>query len=242
MIRSTLRRVARAVVSRVRASLSSGNPPVRTPDEFDQELPRPALVYEHEGVGYTRSPDHLEAWAVDEGQFDLIKLDMRAALWRYQHKLTAPCMMDAYAAGVAYRPETRSYGPLFPVSPDLAEGSRRLGYARLVAATGLTVSADTEASFWSDNEETVRAVAIERHAKNAATAEKWPVHMGKFAYDTEAQIIASLTLGDPDGPTLPAGKVAEPLKVFAFDRQATAPGFSPATATNAAPSGPGARP
>lgn len=232
-------------LARIRAAFAVLFPPRVGSESFDSLPDPPPLVYFQDGVGYTQSPDYLEPWSEDKGQHDLIKIDLRLALWRYQHGLRSAGLVDVYAAGAAYRPDTRHVGALFPVSPDLSEGCRRLGYSRLVASTGLAVSATTEAEFWSDNEDAVRVFACEIYAKNSKTAQQWPIHMGKFAHDTEAQLIAGYTLGEPDGPTMPPERAAEgktlaPLRVFAYT-QATLPTFTPATATNERSSGPGSR-
>ena len=215
------------------------SPPEPEAEEEEPE-PRPPMVYFQDGVGYTEAPDYLEAWSPDKGQHDLIKMDMRLAMWRYQNGHHGAGVVDVHAAGASYRPESRYVGALFPVTPDLAEGSRRLGYSRLVAATGLRVSAESEAEFWSTNEETAKAFAAVNYAANAKTAASWPAHMGRFAHDSEAEVLRAYTLGEPDGPTLPPGKVAAPLTVFAFTRTRT-PDFVAASPTQGAPSGPGSR-
>lgn len=110
---------------------------------------KPAIDFAHygpDGIGYLRPPSWTRAGAVDEGQWDIVKRQLRISLWRIRYGLPEVAHgLDVRPIGVAIRPphlpphvklakieDVTEYVPtLWPFGPDIAAACREHGFVRL---------------------------------------------------------------------------------------------------------------
>lgn len=173
--------------------------------EEPEPVPEPTLEPASEPFVLPRD-SHLPT-AVDCGQHDVWKRQMRLDLWRFLHGKHAAGLIDLREVGL--RSPSKGAGEcvdfhsaLFPLKPDACAASRRLGFRRLCVATGLAHSEnDPELSeFYAAHNAAARAEAERAFAVNKATAQSWPEARGPFVYDSVEVTLSILALGPFDGP------------------------------------------
>lgn len=163
-------------------------------------LPKPVMQYtDPSGQQWAFPPDYMDATAIDNGQNDVWKREMRFAFWRFQNGFIASGMFSLRDMGLSiHDADLKSKDALFPVSTDLACACRRLGFQRLVRATGLLTDPDVSeyqlGQFWKANEIAARNLADAVYACNLETAQS--LH---HEFATVDQTFALFTLGPING-------------------------------------------
>lgn len=206
-------------------------PPLRrkgSGDQLAEPHPERPTYTDTQGVTHRGRPDEHQPWVEDFGQHDVHKFDLYVWLWRMEHGHTADVvdLRDVFGDTASPRFDGRErlpeqarrvrVGPLLPMPQDLARACQRLGFARLAESVSQTPCFESAVASkaWSDHEAAVRAEAERRHGVNAVTAQGWDeVRMGgPFKSESIEDTIAMFTAGPFGGPTLPEGRVLQPLK------------------------------
>lgn len=177
--------------------------------------------YDSKGQGYTRDPDWMKATAVDEGQWDDIKRQMRIALWRARHGLPETVdALDMRPIGVAFRPlalpnhvKLASLRPspetvpaLYPFDTGLTLGCKELGFVRLALAAMPDASDAFLRQVYDANAAGILANAEAMQARNLATKANPPpgFDVDTFRYETVEELTALWSIGDYERPDLDA--------------------------------------
>lgn len=186
--------------------------------------------YDKAGVGHIRSPTWSRVGAIDEGQWDGMKRQMRIVLWRVLHKLPPEAgQLDMRPVGVAYRPIklpmhvkmaalddcAEAVPVLFPLGADLAAACREHGLARLAAASMPDAPMGLFEFVHQLHEAASQIEAERRYAANMATKENPPRDLdpATFVFDTVAETMAMLAAGAFERPDLSDVAPLAPLQL-----------------------------
>lgn len=193
--------------------------------------PQPQIdfsYYDGNGQGYIRDPDWMKAPAVDEGQWDDLKRQMRIVLWRARYGLPETVdAIDMRPIGVAFRPvalpshvKLASLRPnpetvpaLYPFDIGLTMGCRELGYLRLARVAMPDAPEELLRRVYDANEAGILVNAEVMQARNLATKANPPPGLDpeKFVFETVEQIVSLWDIGGYDRPDL---NTCPPLSVL----------------------------
>lgn len=195
--------------------------------------------YDSKGQGYIRDPDWMKATAVDEGQWDDLKRQMRIALWRARHGLPETVdALDMRPIGVAFRPlalpshvklaslrmSPETVPALYPFDTGLTRGCKELGFVRLARAAMPDAPDAFLRQVYDANAAGILANAEAMQARNLATKANPPpgFNLETFRYETVEEIVALWAAGDYDRPDLADCPPLYPLRL-GLDNEAMPP-------------------